>query len=129
MPQAATAERRMLHETSPHLGRARPAAGVGRGAGRALLPDSVERRGDRIMHRESQRDAQGQVLNSQEEEAAFAIGSGGRGLSYGINRDGYLFQSPISWFSQKERWDLSPGYQNRDSHFGRPLMPACLFCH
>src|SRR5207302_6644540 len=89
----------------------------------------VERRGDRVVHSESQRDRQGKALDSQEEEVAFTIGSGGRGFSYAISHEGYLFQSPISWFSQKGRWDLSPGYLARDSHFGRPLMPACLFCH
>src|SRR5207302_431327 len=89
----------------------------------------VERRDGRVVHKESHRDPQGKVLDTQEEEISFAIGSGGRGVSYAIDHEGYLFQSPISWFSQRERWDLSPGYLNRDSHFGRPLMPACLFCH
>src|SRR5207249_3474992 len=35
---------------------------------------------------------------------------------------------PISWFSQKEQWDLSPGYTG-DRLFDRPIVPQCLFCH
>ena len=27
-----------------------------------------------------------------------------------IERDGFLFQSPIAWFAQQGRWDISPGY-------------------
>ncbi len=54
-------------------------------------------------------------------------------------RDGYYFQSPISWFRfrQKEKgkekqngWDLSPGYEGGDHvQFYRPIMPECFFCH
>ena len=39
------------------------------------------------------------------------------------------FQSPISWYSQKKKWDLSPGYERRNYHFERPIEPQCLFCH
>jgi predicted CXXCH cytochrome family protein len=64
-----------------------------------------------------------------EAEAAFAVGSGTRGRSYLINRDGYLFQSPVTWFGQKNRWDLSPGFRFRFELFERPISPECLFCH
>ncbi len=40
-----------------------------------------------------------------------------------------MFQSPITWYSQKNRWDISPGYDVGDMHFDRPIVPDCLFCH
>ena len=49
--------------------------------------------------------------------------------SYLINHDGYLFQSPITWYPQKRMWDLSPGYATRHHHFARPVTAECLFCH
>ena len=42
------------------------------------------------------------------------------GHSYLFEDDGYLFQSPISWYSGRHVLDLSPGYRDRNSHFDRP---------
>ena len=54
---------------------------------------------------------------------------GGRGSAYLIERDGYLFESPITWYPQERKWDLSPGYEKSNVHFDRPIQPDCLFCH
>jgi predicted CXXCH cytochrome family protein len=59
---------------------------------------------------------------------SIAVGSGTRGRSY-LNVDGNtVWQSPISWYSNGNRWDVSPGYD-----FGmaiqRPTVAACLHCH
>jgi tetratricopeptide (TPR) repeat protein len=43
--------------------------------------------------------------------------------------DGYLFESPITWYSKKQKWGLSPGYENDNLHFERFVKPTCLFCH
>src|SRR5262249_36593676 len=77
----------------------------------------VERRGDRVIHEETRRDAQGRVIARNRGEARFAVGSGARGRTYLIDRDGYLFESPISWYSEGPRWDLSPGYRKGNAHF------------
>jgi Tfp pilus assembly protein PilF len=89
----------------------------------------VERRGNRVFHREWVEDPNGRKLAQVEAEVQFACGSGARAQSYLVNRDGYLFQSPITWFSHGERWDLSPSYETRNLHFGRAVAPPCLFCH
>src|SRR5439155_7298165 len=85
----------------------------------------VDRRGPRVFHQENA----GAGAMEAEAEIAFAIGSGRRGRSYLIARDDYLFQSPISWYPLKGIWDVSPGYDESNSHFNRPVMAACLFCH
>ncbi|MCI0380032.1 MAG: tetratricopeptide repeat protein [Gemmataceae bacterium] len=89
----------------------------------------VKERDGKIFHREIKKDAKGEAVYEHEEEVSFVLGSGTRGRSYLINRDGVLFQSPISWYSQKEIWDLSPGYQKKNRHFERPIFKECLFCH
>jgi hypothetical protein len=89
----------------------------------------VQPRAGRPIHREWAADADGKVLAEMEAEASFAVGSGKRGRAYLVSRDGYLFQSPITWYPQGGRWDLSPGYAVRNQHFGRPITPGCLFCH
>ena len=72
---------------------------------------AVEDHGGSVVHRESRLDDRASVIVEQEVEARFALGSGTRGTSYLIERDGFLTQSPISWFSRAKRWDLSPGYE------------------
>ena len=89
----------------------------------------IERRGNRVVHREMKEDRQGRVVAEIEAEVQFAVGSGRRGRSYLIDHDGYLFQSPITWYPQRNRWDLSPGYAARHHHFARPVPAECLFCH
>jgi tetratricopeptide (TPR) repeat protein len=90
---------------------------------------AVERRGDREFHRESVRDETGRILAEVEAEVKYALGSGARGVSYLVEHDGRLYESPISWYTQKARYDFSPGYQGQNLHFDRPIVPSCLFCH
>jgi hypothetical protein len=40
----------------------------------------------------------------------FGIGSGEHGTSYVVARGDLLFLAPLSYYSQKGLWDLSPGY-------------------
>jgi hypothetical protein len=89
----------------------------------------VLRKGDKLIHRETRRDSRGEVIASREAEVQYAMGSGSHGRSYLLELDGQLFQSPISWHSQRARWDLSPGYERRNVHFERSIDTDCLFCH
>ena len=92
---------------------------------------TVERREGRVFQKATRRDAAGSVLAETEAEVRFALGSGTRGTVFLIERDGFLFQSPIAWFAQKGRWDIAPGYGEVNPHpnFERPIEPECLFCH
>ena len=58
------------------------------------------------------------------------VGSGRVARSYLSALDGFLFQSPVSYYSAGSRWDLSPGYQQHDSvHLTRAVGTGCLQCH
>jgi hypothetical protein len=89
----------------------------------------VVQRDQRMIHQEIRRNSQGQVVVEKEEEIQFILGSGTRGRSYLVDHDGYLFQSPLSWYSQANSWDLPPGYRAQNLHFNRPVTAECLFCH
>jgi hypothetical protein len=93
------------------------------------LEYAIERRDGRIFHSETRKDARGQIIVSKEAEVTYEVGSGRRGRSYLIEQDGFMVQSPISWYSQEQRWDLSPDSLARNNHFERPIDPSCLFCH
>jgi Tfp pilus assembly protein PilF len=88
---------------------------------------AIERRETALWHRVS-REAAGQSLASLSLPVHFILGSGTRGRSYLSEQEGYLFQTPISWFAQKQIWDLSPGF-SESSFSGRPVLGSCLFCH
>ncbi|MBL8230644.1 MAG: hypothetical protein JNL98_19285 [Bryobacterales bacterium] len=60
----------------------------------------------------------------------FAIGSGHQGKSYAWRQGDSLFQSPIAWYREQRKWDLSPGYDHDPApDFYRPITAECLFCH
>ena len=92
---------------------------------------TVERRDGRVFHKATRRDAAGDVLSEIETEVRYALGSGRQGINFLIERDGFLFMSPIAWFAQQGRWDVSPGYEERaqQTNYERAVYPDCLFCH
>jgi Flp pilus assembly protein TadD len=89
---------------------------------------SVEHREDQVFHKEVRFDREGKSQTEFEVEVKYVIGSGTRGRSYAIDRDGYLFQSAIGWFNRHGVWDLSPGFE-RNPHSDRAITAECLFCH
>ncbi|MBI1917793.1 MAG: tetratricopeptide repeat protein [Planctomycetes bacterium] len=86
----------------------------------------VQREGDRLWNTQQRLDAEGNVLAAQRSEVDYVIGSGQRGHSFFTVQDGFLFQTPISWYSQKQIWDLSPGFDDAQL---RPVVGECVFCH
>jgi tetratricopeptide (TPR) repeat protein len=68
--------------------------------------------------------AQGQRL------LGWFIGSGRVGRSYFSSLDGFLFQSPVSYYTLASKWDVSPGYQRYPSiNLTRAVETGCLQCH
>ena len=91
----------------------------------------VERRDGEIVHHEIMRDGDGNEIYDQAFKIGFFIGSGTRGKSYAIDHEGLLFQSPISWYTNKGGlWDLSPGYRPfNHARFERRIIGQCVLCH
>jgi hypothetical protein len=88
----------------------------------------VVRQGKQVVHRQARLDQAGEPIWSLDLPVDYVIGSGTRGHSFVFQRDGFLFQTPISWFTQKHVWDSSPGL-SPSMLAGRPVVPECLFCH
>jgi predicted CXXCH cytochrome family protein len=89
----------------------------------------VEPRDQKVFHKTLRLDSERRPLAQSEVEVQFAIGAGIRGRSYLADRDGYLFQSPISWYSERQVWNLSPHLGSSVDQLYRPVQPLCLFCH
>ncbi|QJX00666.1 cytochrome c3 family protein [Frigoriglobus tundricola] len=89
---------------------------------------NVTRAAESLVHRLSANDADANPLPEYVIATDLIIGSGTRGRSYLSTEKGAVWQSPISWFSQDARWDVSPGFDLGTG--GRRAIGAdCLFCH
>jgi tetratricopeptide (TPR) repeat protein len=60
----------------------------------------------------------------------YFIGSNAAGRTYLREHDGYLFELPVTWYTRKQAWDASPGYENDSAiRLTRPVETSCLLCH
>src|SRR5690606_37023157 len=59
----------------------------------------------------------------------YVVGSGRHGYSFVAEHNGFLTMAPLGWFSEKQTWDLSPGYEKRNQRFDRAVPIECISCH
>lgn len=89
-----------------------------------------QRQGRGLVHRESLVDRSGQELLAAEYPVRYAIGSGHHSRSYLCEVDGFLVESPLTWYAGKPGWALSPGYDRAEhDSFERVADQGCLLCH
>ncbi|MDW8302973.1 MAG: tetratricopeptide repeat protein, partial [Bacteroidia bacterium] len=70
------------------------------------------------------------TIHKRIEKVDYIVGSGHQTRSYIANRNGYLYEFPITWYVKKQLWDLSPGYENgNNTRFDRPIGLECMNCH
>ncbi len=74
-------------------------------------------------------DAGGQKVHSLVREVKYIVGSGNHVRSYITELNGFVFELPVSWYAERKKWDLSPGFQKRNLRFGRVILQECLGCH
>jgi tetratricopeptide (TPR) repeat protein len=70
------------------------------------------------------------TIHRREEYIQYIIGSGQHTNSHIINNNGYLYQAPITFYTQRGEWDLAPGFENGfNSRFNRQIAAECMTCH
>ena len=62
-------------------------------------------------------------------EVRFVVGSGSAARTYLGEENGRLYQLPLTFYTQEERWDFSPGYRAQNARFERLVPDACMSCH
>jgi Tetratricopeptide repeat len=91
---------------------------------------SVYTREGKFFHQVDYLDSEGRPFSSETYEVLYSVGSGDHGRSYIVGRGDYLFMSPISYYTAKGGWDLTPGYEARLYRgFTRPIGDLCVYCH
>lgn len=71
----------------------------------------------------------GDTTHKRTEQVSYIIGSGQHTNSHIIDINGYIFQAPITYYTQKGHWAMAPGYQGENLRFDRTLPPECITCH
>lgn len=59
----------------------------------------------------------------------WVVGSGTSARTYLSEKDGWFYELPVSWYTQKRRWDFSPGYRVANKRFDRKIVDRCMSCH
>eukprot|EP00913_Durusdinium_trenchii_P013401 g12582.t1 len=91
----------------------------------------VYRDGKTLRHREYILDSDKKEVVLADHPMKYSIGSGNFSRSYLLEIDGFLFESPLTWFSANKTWKMSPGYEDDRAHpgFSRPIDGQCMACH
>ncbi len=70
------------------------------------------------------------TVHKRFEKVSYIVGSGQHTNSHIININGYLHQAPITFYTQKGKWDLAPGFEKgMNSRFDRKIELECISCH
>jgi hypothetical protein len=83
----------------------------------------------KLYQSESGTGADGKESFRTAHQLEWIIGAGVNGLGGIIQKDKYLFQAPLSFYSRPMSWGPSPGYELTDMGFDRPIVAGCIFCH
>lgn len=64
------------------------------------------------------------------EQVNYIIGSGQHTNSHLQAVGGYVYQMPMTFYAQKKKWDLPPGFENgMNTRFSRKIGLECMSCH
>ncbi len=70
------------------------------------------------------------TIHKRIEKIDYIIGSGQHTNSHLILRNGFVYQAPLTWYSQQKYWTMPPGFENgRNSKFTRIINEECMSCH
>lgn len=70
------------------------------------------------------------TVYKRDEEISYIVGSGQHTNSHMISINGYVYQAPATFYTQKGQWDLPPGFENGfNSRFSRRIELECMSCH
>ena len=72
----------------------------------------------------------GDTIHLRTEKISYIIGSGQHTNSHILDINGYIYQAPITYYTQEGKWDMAPGFRVKENErFGRFLTSECLTCH
>ena len=89
----------------------------------------VLRENGRFYQEELRRGQDGRVVHRLRREMEYVVGSGTVARTYLTEENGRYYELPLTWYSQEQRWDFSPGYEQFNARFDRLIPDRCMTCH
>ncbi len=74
-------------------------------------------------------DEEGKRVHELKRPMEYVVGSGTSARTYVMEEDGWFYELPVTWYTQKGRWDFSPGYRVANKRFDRKIADRCVACH
>jgi hypothetical protein len=71
----------------------------------------------------------GDTIHKLTHSIKYIIGSGQHTNSHIIEQNGYLYQAPITFYTQSKKWDMAPGFEEHNARFTRKIETECITCH
>ena len=70
------------------------------------------------------------TVYQRKEKIKYIVGSGQHTNSHIWESNGYLYQAPMTFYTQKKKWDLPPGFEDgNNTRFNRIIGLECMSCH
>ena len=70
------------------------------------------------------------TVYARTEKISYIVGSGHHTNSHFIEENGFIYQAPLTFYTQKGQWDLPPGFENgNNTGFERKIGLECMSCH
>lgn len=83
-----------------------------------------------MVHQESVMREDGTSREIAAYPVKYQVGSGSVARTYLVEDDGFLVESPVTWFTRRGKWEMSPGYESAEQmSFRRVVRSGCLYCH
>lgn len=90
----------------------------------------VYRQDDRLWHRESLLTGGTTEAVLNDVPVSLVVGSGAHAQTFLAEVDGFLVESPVTWYASRKAWGMSPGFDRAEhAGFQRPVTETCLYCH
>lgn len=69
------------------------------------------------------------TIHQRTEFISYIIGSGQHTNSHFTQTNGYIYQAPVTFYTQEKKWDLAPGFRSNNTRFSRVIESECMTCH
>ena len=89
----------------------------------------VMRRDGELFQSQYALNADGKELFRQTWKVDYDIGAGANGFGFLIQRDHYLFEAPLAYYTKTHSWGFAPGFEVQNRGFTRPILGRCIICH
>ena len=83
-----------------------------------------------LFLKEYKLDVNGDTIYQRIEQLNYIIGSGQHTNSHFVVQNGYVYQAPATFYTQKGEWHLPPGFEKgNNTRYDRIIGEECMTCH